>query len=151
MYELIKYASQMLSLNSYITPFISHQYLIQQKKHELIKDLKNVCISWIISSWTAKKVNVNTVLQVFSLSVSKGARPTNKPGVVELPLSNMSMLFISPLPVRRQHSFVTVRQEYSPTSRHGHCCYSEQTTPNQAKMEEGEGRKERTGKERWQQ
>lgn len=28
------------------------------------------------------------------------------------------------------------RPEYSPTLMHGHCCYSEQRTPNKPKMEE---------------
>lgn len=87
---------------------------------------------------------------VSSLGVT-GARRTNKPGVVELPQSNISMLIMSPLPVGWQRNVVTARQEYSPTSMHGHCCYSEQRHPQNQKMEEGEGKRERTGKEMWQQ
>lgn len=78
---------------------------------------------------------------------------TNKPGVVELLQSNMSMLFISPLPEEWQNT-VTARQEYSPTSTHGHCCYSEQRQPQTNQKwkrgrERGKGQEKKCGNNKW--
>lgn len=82
------------------------------------------------------------------------ARRTNRPGVAGFPHSNISMLLMSPLPVERQHNLITARQKYSPTSTHGHCCYSKQRHPQkQPKMEEGrkrgKGQEKKCGNNKW--
>lgn len=96
----------------------------------------------VVAKKSMSTTSFNVILKV------RGERKTHKSGSGELLLSNISMLFISSLPVEWQHNFVTARQEYSPTSTHGHCCYSEQrhTQTNQKWKRGREGGKE--GKDR---
>lgn len=94
--------------------------------------------------------NLKLSVNVFSNGYNR-CQQNHGPREMELLESNIQHAFISLLPEESQHRVIKSGLEYSPTLMHGHCCYSEQRTPNQPKMEEGEGQRERTGKETWQQ